>query len=132
MPRVFTKVLGVFLVVGLLACSALLWTMTRVSPDFEPKAFDSATWKATPATRDRRSTRLRMVDDLLDHHDFHGWTQDQLIWLLGAPDKTEYFRDYDMAYYLGPERSVMSVDSEWLVVKFTANKTILEYRVATD
>jgi hypothetical protein len=37
--------------------------------------------------------------------------------LLGEPPKTEYFKEFDLVYYLGPERGFMGIDSEWLVLK---------------
>ena len=44
----------------------------------------------------------------------------------GVPPPTDYFREYDYAYWLGPERGLFSIDSEWLVVRCAARSTFDE------
>ena len=45
--------------------------------------------------------------------------------LLGKPDNTEIFTDYDYAYWLSPETvGLFPIDSEWLVIKFENDKVI--------
>ena len=55
----------------------------------------------------------------------------QLEDLLGVPPATEYFREDQYVYWLGPERGLFSVDSEWLVVKCEQG-FVLSARVVTD
>ncbi len=42
--------------------------------------------------------------------------------MLGVPPVTGYFRGYDLVYRIGNERGFFSIDSEWLVVKFTNDR----------
>jgi len=73
-----------------------------------------------------------MVDDLLRLHSFRGMTRDQVTGIIGEPDKTEYFKDWDLVYWLGPERSFMSIDSEWLVLRLDGQKKVKEFRIMRD
>ena len=59
-------------------------------------------------------------------------SREQAIQILGDPDKTAYFKHWDMVYWLGPERSFISIDSEWLVFRLDAQKKISEYQVVRD
>ena len=96
---------------------------------FRPSTnFDAAGWndKNLPA-----SVRLQMADDLIRTHRLDGMTRGEVIALLGAPPKTPYFNDYEVVYLLGPERGVMRIDSEWLVVKFGRDGRA-EARIARD
>lgn len=73
-----------------------------------------------------------MVDDLLSRHNFRGMTREQTVAILGEPDKTEYFRDWDMVYWLGPERGFMSIDSEWLVFRLDGQQKVTDYKIVRD
>lgn len=79
-------------------------------------SFESSQWKVHLESKD--PIKLRMVDDLLSRHNLVGLSTEEIEWLLGKPPKTEYFKDYDYVYWLGPERSAFSIDSEWLGIKF--------------
>ena len=59
-------------------------------------------------------------------------TREQVIAIVGEPDKTEYFRDFDMVYWLGPERGFMSIDSEWLVFRLDDQNRVSEYKIVRD
>jgi len=73
-----------------------------------------------------------MVDDLLRRHPFKGMTREQVTAIIGEPEKTEYFKDWDMVYWLGPERGFMSIDSEWLVLRLDNQKKISDVRIVRD
>lgn len=97
-------------------------------------SFDSAVWKANPATlpKPAGATRQRMVDDLLWDHPLIGLSRAEVEALIGAADVTPYFRGYDMVYYLGPDRGFIAIDSEWLVIKFDGAGRVSEARLVTD
>jgi hypothetical protein len=116
--------LGLGLVVGALFG-------TPVVDDYASRtAFESASWKAE--NRDApQGVRVHMVDDLLRTHKLVGMTRAQLEDLLGVPPATEYFREYDYVYWLGPERGLFSIDSEWLVVK-CSHGVVISAQVVTD
>ena len=52
--------------------------------------------------------------------------------LLGEPPKTEYFKEFDLVYYLGPERGFTGIDSEWLVLKLGPEARITRATIALD
>jgi len=85
------------------------WFVFRPGRHFDPSPWGNS---RTPAF-----VRLRMADDLVDNNKLIGLTRQEVVARLGEPPKTEYFKEFDVVYYLGPERGFISIDSEWLVLK---------------
>ncbi|HEY9684986.1 MAG TPA: hypothetical protein V6C86_25640 [Oculatellaceae cyanobacterium] len=80
------------------------------------KPFSSNDWKTT-RTDQASSARLKEVDDLVRSGKLIGLSRESVQELLGIPDSikpelSEYI------YRLGPERNLISIDEEWLVVHF--------------
>jgi len=73
-----------------------------------------------------------MVDDLTATRRVHGLTRAELLTLLGPSDQIGKWRDWDLVYWLGPERGFMRIDSEWLVVKFDSSGRVASYRIVRD
>jgi hypothetical protein len=94
------------------------------------REFDSQNWRNS-SERNAEPIKLRMVDDLLSRYRLVGMTRKQIDDLLGQPPHTEYFKDYDYVYWLGPERSFFSIDSEWLCIKFK-NDLAIEADICRD
>ena len=92
--------------------------------------FDSQRWKLVERSDDY--SRLRMIEPLIMSGRLDGVTQPEVIALLGPSDDTNYFKEWDFVYWLGPERSFMSLDSEWLVIKIGPTGRVVEYRVVSD
>ena len=90
--------------------------------------FDSNVWKSMPSND---PGRLAMVDDLLAKYRLVGMTQSEIDGMLGIPPQTPYFQDYDYVYWLGPERGVISIDSEWLCIAFDKGVAV-EARLMRD
>ncbi|UHA58640.1 outer membrane protein assembly factor BamE [Metabacillus litoralis] len=79
------------------------------------------------------SERVYIVDDLLSTYNLKGMTKREVITLLGPPTDTEYFKnEKNIVYYLGDERGVISIDSEWLVIDFDKHEKVTDYVVRTD
>lgn len=114
----------VFILFGTLAAGEIEERTHRV-------AFDSAVWKASLVRQDD-PIRLRMVDDLLRRYRLRGMREDELIALLGRPPKTDYFSDYQIVYWLGPERGFISIDSEWLAVRVGPDQRVIDARIVRD
>ena len=77
--------------------------------------------------------KVYMVDDLVNDYELNEMTENEVISLLGTPSETEYFKsDNNFVYYLGYERGLISIDSEWLVIDFDDNKKVKKYQVVTD
>lgn len=94
--------------------------------------FQLTDWHDTAKVNGPLSIRGCMVDDLLATSDFHGRPRADIVRFLGDPPKTGYFREYDLVYWLGPERGFMSIDSEWLVFRVDTTQRVVEYRLVTD
>ena len=73
-----------------------------------------------------------MVDDLINTVPLVGLPKDRVTELLGEGDKTNYWNNWDAVYWLGPERGLFGIDSEWLVLRIGPDGRVMEYRVMTD
>ena len=73
-----------------------------------------------------------MADDLVNSQQLVGLTRQEVVALLGEPPKTEYFKEFDLVYYLGPERGFTGIDSEWLVLKLGPEARITRATIALD
>jgi len=79
------------------------------------------------------SKRVYMVDDLLNDHELKEKTKADVIRLLGLPTETDYFKeDHNIVYYLGNERGLISIDSEWLVINFNNQEKVTSYKILAD
>ena len=94
--------------------------------------FDAERWKAGAPAHNTVVQRAGMAEDFLRRYDAVGMTRAELVALLGEPDETDKFADYDLVYWLGPERGLASIDSEWLVVRFGDAGPAVEARIASD
>ena len=92
--------------------------------------FDKVAWQDSRGVADH--ARIRMVDDLLKRKNFLGMTREEVTAIVGESDQTGYFSDWDLVYWLGPERSWMSVDSEWLVFRLNEENRVTDYRIVRD
>jgi hypothetical protein len=129
--RPLTLVLGGLAV----ACAAgllyVVFTIALVLYALAPPSdipFDAAGWVAAAAGSDQ--TRYRMHKDLLRRHPLVGMTRSEVTALLGPPTRTNYFREWDMVYVMGPEPG-FGVDNVWLVLRL-ADERVVEHRVVTD
>ena len=77
--------------------------------------FSTSKWLNNP------EKRTAIVDNLLEKHELVGMTEADVIALLGEPNNDYgYFNADDRyVYYMGPERGLISIDSEWLILDFT-------------
>ena len=91
--------------------------------------FNSEQWKNADAVDN--GIRIKMVDDLIHHDKLAGMTREQIILLLGEPASHGYFEEYDLVYWLGPERGFISIDSEWLCINLK-NGIVGKYKVCRD
>ena len=94
--------------------------------------FERARWRDSAQAYGPLAVRGCMVDDLRERHRLRGRTRADVVALLGEPRPTSYFREYDLVYWLGPERSPISVDSEWLALRLDSTGRVTEERLVTD
>ena len=94
--------------------------------------FDSAAWIAQQGADTEWPARLRMVDDLLDGGRLRGLDRDSVLALLGHPATTTSWPDWDMIYWLGPERGFIRIDSEWLGIRFGSDGRVTATELLRD
>ncbi len=94
------------------------------------RPFDPAAWQ--DPVRMEQGVRLAMADRLVVRRTLIGKTRTEVVTLLGKPSDEGYFRDWDLVYWLGPERGYMSIDSEWLVVRIGPEDKAVECRIVRD
>lgn len=97
---------------------------------FSGRAFDPVQWKDEASVR--AGARLPMADHLIANGTLLGKTKEEVLQLLGTPPETGYFSDWDLVYWLGPERGFMSIDSEWLVLRFGSDGHVIENCILRD
>ncbi len=76
--------------------------------------------------------RLTMVDNLMASKKLQGLSKRQVIDMLGSPKDHGYFKEYDLVYWLGPERGSIRIDSEWLAISFNKEDKVNEYLLVRD
>ncbi len=77
---------------------------------------------ARSAARPGWDSRWRNIDEAVGSGELVGLTRDEVVEAYGEPMTTDKFREWDMVYWLGPERKAMSIDSEWLVIKLEGER----------
>ncbi len=88
--------------------------------------FTTEKWLKSP------DKRTRLVGDLLSRYDLIGLSEGEIAALLGENDTgRDYFSPEKYVYYLGPERGIISIDSEWLIIEFD-DGAVSKYFVRTD
>ena len=90
-------------------------------------SFSTSKWERNP------DERTKIVDDLLEDYELIGMREFDIIELLGKDNNDYgYFNEKNrLVYYLGPERGLISIDSEWLILDF-ANGVIVDCYITTD
>ncbi|AKU11267.1 hypothetical protein AzCIB_1362 [Azoarcus sp. CIB] len=95
--------------------------------------FDRDIWMSHGAEHVKPYPRRFMADGFLQDATLKGLTTAQVTEMLGDPGNHGYFKDYDLVYWLGPERMSVGIDSEWLAITI-AKKTgrVEDYRIVMD
>jgi len=121
---------GSLLIIAIASGIVLLNGSRAGSPDAIP--FDKARWTDRELIGQEPYVRLQMIDSLLAERPLQGRSRAQVVELLGEPDKTDYFADYDLVYWLGIERGFIGIDSEWLGIKLNEQDKVVDYKILSD
>lgn len=82
---------------------------------------------------DRPTDLQRLADNLVECDTLQGMRMAEVRQLLGTPDPEGYTRQgFHWSYFLGRERSSISIDSEWLAVGFTPDGVVTRTAVYAD
>lgn len=76
--------------------------------------------------------RYRIADGLVFSHSLIGKTRVQVVESLGEPPPSDKFREWSLVYPLGAERGFFSIDSEWLVMRVSADGHVQEAHIVRD
>ena len=118
-------------VIAAIAFVLMLWIISAFMTGRLPfKFFDSQRWKQVERSDDY--SRLRMIESLTLSGRLNRIKRAEVVSLLGPSDDTNYFNEWDFVYWLGPERSFISLDSEWLVIKVGSTGRVVDYRIVSD
>ena len=109
-----------------------LWLGPGIENYWHRREFAPAAWRRNERRDVMWPARLAMVDDLMARHVLRGLSRDSVERLLGSRDSTDYFREWDLVYWLGPERGIIRIDSEWLVLRFGVDGRVSDYRIVRD
>ena len=100
----------------LLVSPIVVYVIWSLVPPLPLRSFDSSQWKSVVRSDDY--SRQDMVGSLIWSDTLAGTTRSAMLTLLGPDCECAYFKEWDLVYWLGPDRSFLSLDSEWLVVRF--------------
>ena len=118
-------------ILGWATILAILFGGPVVKDHLSRVPFDSTRWKAENQQEEAKGVRVHMVDDLLRKHALVGMARPQVHELLGVPPATPQFSRYDYVYWLGQERGLIAIDSEWLALRFSSDR-VVEAAVVRD
>ena len=118
---------------------SVVWAFLGESPAslLHREAFEANTWRNQQYIEHdvMWPPRLRMVDDLMSTRRLDGLTKDQVLELLGKPEDKGFpagAASCDIHYYLGPERGVLRIDSEWLFITLDDSGRVDRYWIYRD
>jgi hypothetical protein len=72
-----------------------------------------------------------MAEYLVSTNALMGKSHNEVVALLGPPPPTDKFSDWDLVYWLCPDRGV-GIDSEWLVMNFDDAGKVSSVRLMLD
>jgi hypothetical protein len=135
-PRRFLLLAGIaglgffvaIVAVGMLGVAGLyLYTRCDQAGECDKQPFESEAWKTAS---DQHVLKIRMVDDLIENYDLDGQSREFIDELLG-PARSGFLGNCDYVYWLGPERGVISIDSEWLCINFDGD-VVRDHKIISD
>lgn len=94
--------------------------------------FDKVHWANQKEIYNEPFIRLQMSGDVTRNVLQIGQSKEQVIELLGQPEDTKYFKDFDLVYWLGQEKGFVSIDSSWLVIKFDGTGSVSDFQILND
>lgn len=123
MKKTIKVVMLILLSLGLLIGGVIYMLFLIFSPD----NFHQERWLNEP------EERVDMIDNLLSEVKLKGRSKAEIIDLLGKQEKEVYFKEpNNLVYYLGAERGLISMDSEWLVIWFDDRGIVKDYEIQRD
>lgn len=96
--------------------AAYVWSLKSALHSFDiergSESFDSDEWKRQGTLGD--TYRWSALDDLIVKHNLIGMSKDEIIALLGEPDRGPLGSSHELDYYLAPQ---FPVDDYWFILE---------------
>ena len=119
----------IYRVVASISISILIGWLVMVAP----LPFISSWWKSSdPNGSGLLHIRHRMADWLVLTRRLLGTSSSDVVALLGRPPPADKFRGNGLVYLLGPERGLISIDNEWLILTIGKGATVENAHVKSD
>jgi hypothetical protein len=103
---------------------------------YEKLPFEKEEWLHGTSKNQQNFPRLEMADDLMAKKTLYGMGKKEILAMLGEPDQKDVQwgekDQFGLLYWLGPERGLMSVDSEWLGITFDKKGKVSQYKLVRD
>jgi outer membrane protein assembly factor BamE (lipoprotein component of BamABCDE complex) len=94
-----------------------------------PAEFNANRWREADLNTPERAS---MAAALVRHKTLHGMDRRAVVALLGEPTPSRRFGETELAYVLGPSRSMWEVDRDWLLIQLDRRGQVAGYRVIAD
>ena len=107
-----------------LCCMVVKWFF------FPGVPFEASRWRFDE--QGHLSVRLAMGDRLVGSGALIGKTRSEVCAMLGEPMEHPEFADWDLVYWLGPERCWPVLGSEYLLVRLSRDGRVRECRIMSD
>jgi hypothetical protein len=124
LPRMTTRRWTIAVAIAACLLGGIVWHIR-----YPGRAFDVAAWD-DPA-QINEGVRQPMADRLIARDSPLGMTRAEVVRLLGEP-LTRSPSGWDLAYYIGPERGFISIDSECLVIRLGPDGRVIACGIYTD
>ena len=97
-------------------------------------SFDRAIWMASGEWQPYAMNypRRQMVDYLVGSNVLARKSRAEVEAMLGSPSRTDKFREADLVYWIGPDRGMFGIDSEWLLITFDSSDVVNNYFITED
>ncbi|MBS0183246.1 MAG: hypothetical protein JSS39_12655 [Nitrospira sp.] len=133
------RFLAIYAALGFMLFGVVI-TLSQLIPHPFPSGsdqlkFDSSLWTSGESfafVKGDITPRQKMLSDVVAV--LPGKTRSEIEAALGPSLDTLYFASTgrDLIYFLGPERTYLSLDSEWLLIWLDENGRFLRYSIAND
>jgi len=94
------------------------------------REFGSTLWKSA-AANPSSIIRLEMIEDFMKTYKSHEMGRQDIIELLGLPEKVSYFSDYQMMYRLGNDNGLIPGPS-YLAIRLNNSERIEKLAIMKD
>ena len=73
-----------------------------------------------------------MVGNLFREHTLKGMGRTEIVELLGLPALNDKWEGSEMIYLLAPDRGLVAIGHEWLLIELDKQDRVSSYRLVSD